>query len=399
MNEKDFPILKEKVKGKRLIYLDSAASSQVPSQVIDAIKNYQETSHSNVHRSIHMLSEKATEAYEDVRKKVAKFIGANSDEIVFTKGTTESLNLVAFGLNLKKGDEIVLTIMEHHANIVPWQQVAKRTGAILKFIPLTDDFRLDMSEAKKLITKKTKVVSVAHMSNVLGTINQIKELAKLAHENGAIIVVDAAQSIPSMEIDVGSLDCDFLAFSAHKMCGPTGVGVLYGKKELLEKLDPFIYGGKMIEEVSLDKSTFTETPFKFEGGTPNISGVIGLGKAIDYLESVGMDDVEKHEKELIEYALNKINKINKIKIIGPDTAKDRGAILSFVIEGMHSHDVSELLNRDGIAIRGGHHCCMPLHKELGLTGTSRVSFYIYNTKEDVDTLIESLQKAMKVFKI
>ncbi len=399
MNEQDFPILKQKINGKRLVYLDNAATSQSPSIVIDAISEYYKTSHSNVHRSIHSLSQKATEAYEEARKNVANFIHADVDEIVFTKGTTESINLIAHGLQLQKVDEIVLTIMEHHANIVPWQEVAKRVGAVIKYIPLKKDYRLDMDAAKRLITKKTKVVSVTHMSNVLGTVNPVKELAELAHAVGAVFVVDAAQSVPHMKVDVKELDCDFLAFSGHKMCGPTGVGVLYGKKELLDYLEPFVYGGKMIKEVSLEQSTWAEAPYKFEGGTPNISGVIGLGKAINYLENIGMKTIEKHEKELLEYALQKIKTMKNVTIIGPEASKDRGAIISFTIEGMHSHDVSELLNREGVAIRGGHHCCMPLMKELGIPGCSRASFYLYNTKEDVDAFVEALQKAMKVFKI
>ncbi len=390
MNKNDFPILKQKINGKRLVYLDNAATSQAPESVINSISEYYKTMHSNVHRSIHTLSEKATEEYENTRKKVAKFINADSEEIIFTKGTTESINLIAHGLKLKKDDEIVLTMMEHHANIVPWQQL----GVKLKYIPITKDFKLDLEAAKKLITNKTKVVSVTHISNVLGIINPINELAKLAHKVGALIVVDAAQSVPHMKVDVKELNCDFLAFSAHKMLGPTGVGVLYGKKELLENLEPFVYGGKMIKEVDLDKTTFADSPDKFEGGTPNISGVIAFGKAIDYLNKIGMDKIEKHNKELIEYASKRIKEIKNVKVYGSE-----GSIISFNIEGMHSHDVSELLDREGVAIRGGHHCTMPLMKVLNIPGCSRASFYLYNTKEDVDIFIDALKKAIKVFKL
>ncbi len=396
MNEQDFPILKEKSNGKRLVYLDNAATSHKPSQVIAAEKEFYEKYNSNVHRSLHNLSAKATEKYEDARKTVAKFINAEENQIVFTRGTTESLNAVAFGLkNIKKGDEIVLSIMEHHSNIVPWQQIAQKTGAILKFIPITSEFRLDMDAAKKLITNKTKIVALTHVSNVLGTINPIKEITKFAHEKGTIVVIDAAQSIAFTKVDVKDLDVDFLVFSSHKMFGPTGVGVLYGKK--LEILDPFTFGGEMIEEVTKEKSTWKEIPHRFEAGTPNIAGVIGLAAAIDYIQSIGLDKIKKHEEELINYTLERIKSLKNVKIIGP--TKDRAAILSFHIEGMHPHDVSEILNRDNIAIRGGHHCAMPLMKELKLPGCSRASFSFYNTKADVDAFIESLQKAMKVFKL
>jgi cysteine desulfurase/selenocysteine lyase len=401
MNQKDFPILKQKVNGKRLVYLDSAATSQKPQVVIDAISEYYKTYNSNIHRSIHTLSQKATNEFEKTRKTVADFINAKQEEVIFTKGTTESLNVVAHALKdrIRKGDEIVLTIMEHHSNIVPWQQVAKERGAVLKYIPITKYFRLDMAAANKLITKKTKIVAITHMSNVLGTINPVKDIAKLAHAVGALVVVDGAQSVPSMKIDVKDLDCDFLAFSSHKMCGPTGVGVLYGKYKLLEAIEPFDYGGHMIKEVTLQDATWNEIPWKFEGGTSNIADVIAFGKAIEYLNSIGMDKIEKHEQELTAYTLQQLKKMKQIKVIGPSDMKQRGPIVSFHVEGMHPHDVSELADREGVALRGGHHCCMPLMKSLDIPGCSRASFYLYNTEEDVDVLVSALQKALKVFRL
>jgi cysteine desulfurase/selenocysteine lyase len=400
MNQKDFPILKQKVNGKKLVYLDNAATSQKPSVVIDAISDYYKTYNANIYRSLHTLCQKATNEFEKTRKTVAEFINAKQEEIIFTKGTTESLNVVAHALKskLKKGDEIVLTIMEHHSNIVPWQQAAQETGAVLKFIPITRDFRLDMSAAKKLITKKTKIVAFTYVSNVLGTVNPVKELTKLAHTVSAYIVIDAAQAAPSRKIDVKDLDCDFLVFSSHKMCGPTGVGILFGKYKLLEAIEPFDYGGHMIKEVTLQKSTWNEIPWKFEGGTSNIADVIAFGKAIDYLKA-NMTAIQKQEKELTSYALSEIKKLKNITIIGPEDVKDRAAIISFDIEGMHPHDVSELVDREGVALRGGHHCCMPLMNSLDIPGCSRASFYLYNTKEDVDALITALKSAMKVFKL
>ncbi len=394
----NFPILKQKVNGKRLVYLDNAATSQKPQEVIDSIANYYKTINANTHRGIHTLATKATDAFENTRAKVAKFINADTEEVIFTKGTTEGLNIVAFGLKhlLKKGDEIVLTVMEHHSNLVPWQQVAKETGSVLKFIPIKN-YELDMSEAKKLITSKTKIVSVMHMSNVLGTINPIEELAKLTHKQNAIFVVDAAQSVPHMKIDVKKIDCDFLAFSGHKIYAPMGIGVLFGKMKLLEELEPFNYGGHMIRDVSLNTSTWNDIPWKFEAGTQNVEGVVGLGTAIDFVNKTGLKNIEKQEQLLTTYALKEIQKIKQIQVIGP--MKNRGALISFHIEGMHPHDISELLDREGVAIRGGHHCCMVLHKTLGLPGTSRASFAFYNTKQDVDAFILALKKAIKVFKL
>ena len=398
MNQNDFPILKQKINGKRLVYLDNAATSQKCSGVINAIKEYYETINSNTHRGTHTLATKATIEFEKVRELVAKFINSSSEEVIFTKGTTESLNLVANGLKntLKKGDEIVLTSMEHHSNIVPWQIVAKKTGAIIKFIPITKEHELDMEKAKKLINKKTKIVSITHMSNVLGTINNVKTMGKMAHRVGALFVVDAAQSAPHMKIDVKDIDCDFLAFSAHKMLGPTGVGVLYGKKQLLEKLEPLNYGGHMIREVTFDKSTWNDVPYKFEGGTQNISGVIAFGKAIEYINKLGINNIQKHCNEITQYALKRLKEIKQVKVLGP---KERGPVISFHIEGMHSHDVSELLDREGVAVRGGHHCAMPLMEVLNIPGCSRASFYLYNTKEDVDIFTDALKKAIRVFKL
>lgn len=405
MNEKDFPILNGRIHGKRLVYLDNAATNQKPNRVISAIKSHYEHDNSNTHREIHTLANRATEKYENARKIVANLFNANENEIVFTKGTTESLNLVAFGLKhlLKKGDEIVLTEMEHHSNIVPWQIIAKENGAKIKYIPITKNYELDMSAANKLINKKTKIVSVTHMSNVLGTINDVKQLAKLTHSRNkyAIFVVDAAQSAPHMKIDVKDIDCDFLGCSSHKMCGPTGVGVLYGKEKVLELLNPLNYGGHMINEVTFEKTTFAEIPGRFEAGTANIEGVIAFGVAIEYLNKIGMKNIEKYDKELIEYAINEIKKLNsnKIRIIGQINSKNRGSVLSLDIKGLHPHDASELLDREGIAVRGGHHCAMPLMKKLNLPGTTRASFYFYNTKKDVDRFILGLKKAMKVFNL
>ncbi len=398
MNQNDFPILKQKVNGKRLIYLDNAATSQKPTSVINAISEYYETINSNTHRGTHTLATKATDAFEKTRELVAKFINSDTEEIVFTKGTTESLNLIAHGLKntLKKGDEIILTSMEHHSNIVPWQTIAKETGAVIRYIPLSDKHELEFVGLNKILGPRTKIVSITHMSNVLGTINPVETLARMAHKVGALFIIDAAQSVPHQKIDVKKLNCDFLAFSAHKMMGPTGVGVLYGKKQLLEKLEPLNYGGHMIKEVTFEKSSWNDVPYKFEGGTQNISGVIAFGKAIEYINKIGINNIQKHCNEITQYALSKLKEIKQVKVLGP---KERGPAVSFHIEGMHSHDVSELLDREGVAVRGGHHCAMPLMKVLNISGCSRASFYLYNTKEDVDIFIEALNKAIKVFKL
>jgi len=394
---KEFPVLRTKVHEKKLIYLDNAATTQKPNQVISSITDFYTKYNSNVHRGIHKLSEMATLQFELAHKTVSKFINADFEEIIFTSGTTESLNLLAnsLGSELNSNDEVVLTIMEHHSNLIPWQQMSKKIGFKLKFIGITSDGKLDMNQAKSLITKNTKIVSVVHVSNAIGTINPIKELIDLAHNAGAIIIIDAAQSVPHMTIDVKKLDCDFLVFSGHKMLGPTGIGVLYGKRTLLENMQPFLYGGNMIREVKLETSTWADLPEKFEAGTPNISGAIGLAAAINYLTRIGMNSIESYEKELLNYASEQLSTIKGITIYGPKD--ERSCVLSFNVEGIHPHDISTLLDREGVAVRGGHHCTMPLMKVLDLTGTVRASFYFYNTFEEVDGLVKAIIKAKQVF--
>ena len=397
----DFPILNRKIHGKPLVYLDNAATSQKPKQVIEAISHYYSYYNANIHRGLHKLSEEATLAYENSHKKAADFINADEmEEIIFTKNTTESINLLAYSLTskLNKGDEIVLTQMEHHSNLVPWQQLAKQRGFTLKFIEINNEGILDTESIQNSITDKTKIVSVTHISNVLGTINPIKEISKIARSKRAIFVVDGAQSVPHININVKDLDCDFLAFSSHKMLGPTGIGVLYGKKELLEEMQPFLYGGDMIREVKFEDTTFNDLPWKFEAGTSNIADGIALSTAIDYLTKMGMDKIEAHDKELTKYALEKLSEINNVAIYGPKT-NDRGALISFNINGVHAHDVAQVLDSEGIAIRGGHHCCMPLMKLLGVAGTARASFYLYNTFEEIDKLVDGVKKVKKIFNI
>ena len=387
--KEDFPILKN-----GLAYLDNSSTTQKPKKVIEVVKNYYENDNANVHRGIYRLAQKATVLYEKAHETVATFIGAEFEEVIFTKGTTEGLNLLAYSLGKKiqAGDEIVLTEMEHHSNIVPWQQLAKEKGAVLKFIPLTKEFRLDLNKAQELITSKTRIVSVVHMSNVLGTINPVKELEEMAHKVGAVIIVDAAQSVPHMPVDVKELNCDFLVFSGHKMCAPTGIGVLYGRKDLLKKMSPFLYGGDMIREVSFEQANWNDLPWKFEAGTPNMEGAAGLIAAIEYLQEMGMENITAHGQELTEYTLEKISVISEVRIIGPTTIENRGPVISFTIEGMHPHDVSEMLDKENIAVRGGFHCAMPLFSKLGIEGSTRASFYVYNTKEDIDQLVEALEK-------
>ena len=394
---KDFPILQRKVHGKPLVYFDNAATSQKPSQVIDAIDFYYKNYNANVHRSIHMLGEEATAKFEEAHEKVADFINADSyQNIIFTKNTTESLNLAAYSLTagLKKDDEIVISQMEHHSNFVPWQQLAKQRGLKLKFIKINEEGNLDEESIKQNITKKTKIVSLTHVSNVLGTINPIEDIAKIAHENGALMVIDGAQAAPHMPVDVKKLDADFYAFSGHKMLGPTGVGVLYGKKELLEKMQPFLYGGEMIREVRFDDTKFNELPWKFEAGTPNIVEGIGLGVAIDYLKKIGMRQIHERDKELVEHAIERLKEIDGITIYGP---KERGSVVAFNVHGVHAHDVSQILDSEGVAIRAGHHCCMPLMSVLGVAATARASFYLYNTEQEIDTFINAIHKVKKVF--
>ncbi|QQE81175.1 cysteine desulfurase [Alicyclobacillus sp. SO9] len=399
--KRDFPILQQEINGHPLIYLDSAATSQKPQTVLDVVQRYYQQDNANVHRGVHTLGSRATEAYELAREKVAHFINApSSEQIVFTRGTTESINMVAYGyarLTLQEGDEIVTTAAEHHSNLVPWQQVARVTGAKLKFIPLEQDGTVTMEAVREVITEKTKLVAIAHVSNVLGTINPIKEISKVAHDAGAILVVDGAQSVPHMSVDVKELDCDFLAFSGHKMCGPSGVGVLYGKRSLLDKMEPTYFGGEMIDVVELEESTWKDTPWKFEGGTPIIAGAIGLGAAIDYLSEVGMENVHRHDTELAAYAMERLSELDDIEVYGPAAGKERGGLVTFNLKGVHPHDVSTVLDAEGVAVRAGHHCAQPLMKFLEVPSTARASFYMYNTKSDIDALVKALESAKEFF--
>ncbi len=394
-----FPILHQEVNGHPLAYLDNAATSQKPLQVIQAIEHYYKQNNSNVHRGVHTLGSRATDAYEGAREKVAKFLNAKSEsEIIFTRGTTTALNLVAASYArsvCREGDEIVITPMEHHSNLIPWQQAAKATGAVLKYIPMQADGTITLEDAEKTITERTKVVSVVHVSNVLGLTNPIKEIAAIAHRNGAIMVVDGAQSAPHMKIDVQELDCDFFAFSGHKMCGPTGIGVLYGKQSLLENMEPIEFGGEMIDHVDLYESTWKDIPWRFEGGTPIIAGAVGLAAAIDFLQDVGLDNILAHEKKLAQYAVQRLSQIDGITIYGPEE-RDSG-LVTFNLENVHPHDVATVLDSVGIAIRAGHHCCQPLMRWLNVSSTARASFYLYNTEEEIDRLAEGLIKAKEYF--
>lgn len=393
-----FPILDQEINGYPLVYLDSAATSQKPLAVIEAVNRYYREYNSNVHRGVHTLGNYATEGYEGAREKVRRFIGAAStQEIIFTRGTTTSLNLVAASYArqvCEEGDEIVITPMEHHSNLIPWQQVAKATGATLKYIDLNEDGTLNMDDARQKITDRTKVVACTHVSNVLGTINPIAELAQLAHQHGAVIVVDGAQSTPHMSVNVQELGVDFYAFSGHKMCAPTGIGVLYGRKELLEQMEPIEFGGEMIDTVDLYESTWKELPHKFEGGTPIIAGAIGLGAAIDFLNEIGLEAIHQHEQRLVDYALNRLEEIKGLTIYGP---KERGGLVTFNLGEIHPHDVATVLDSYGIAVRAGHHCAQPLMRWLKVTATARASFYLYNTEEDVDRLVEGLLKTKEYF--
>jgi cysteine desulfurase/selenocysteine lyase len=398
---RQFPILDQEVNGKPLVYLDSSATSQKPIQVIETVEKYYKEINSNVHRGVHTLGTRATDAYEGAREKVRKFINAKStQEVIFTRGTTTALNTVAASYaqaNLNAGDEIVITYMEHHSNIIPWQQVARRTGATLKYIPLQEDGTISLDDARATITANTRVVSVMQVSNVLGVINPVKEIAEIAHENGAIMVVDGAQSAPHMKIDVQDLDCDFLAFSGHKMCAPTGIGVLYGKKHLLEKMEPIEFGGEMIDFVHLQESTWKELPWKFEAGTPIIAGAIGLGAAIDFLNEIGLDNIAEHEHKLAAYALDKMSSVAGMTIYGPLDAAKRAGLVTFNISDVHPHDVATVLDAEGIAVRAGHHCAQPLMKWLKASATARASFYLYNTEDDIDKLVEGLVKTKEYF--
>ncbi|QYA45485.1 cysteine desulfurase [Macrococcoides bohemicum] len=397
---KDFPILTEQVNGKDIIYLDSSATSQKPSSVIEKTKYYYEHMNANVHRGVHTLGTRATDGYENARERVRSFINAKYfEEIIFTRGTTTAINTVAYSygdIAVSEGDEIVITEMEHHANLVPWQQLAKRKKAVLKYIPLESDGTVTLENVRATVTSKTKIVAMAHVSNVLGTINDVKSIAEIAHENGAVMVVDGAQAIPHMNVDVTDLNCDFYAFSGHKMLGPTGIGVLYGKKEYLNQMEPIEFGGDMIDFVGLQDSTWTELPTKFEAGTPLIAEAVGLAEAINYLSDIGMDNVLAYEHELTTYAYEKMSEIEGLEIYGPTTDK-RAGLITFNLEGVHPHDLATALDSHGIAIRAGHHCAQPLMKWLGQSSTARASFYIYNTKEEVDQLVQSLKETKEFF--
>jgi cysteine desulfurase/selenocysteine lyase len=399
----NFPILGKTVNGKTLVYFDNAATSQKPDFVIEAIAKYYRDSNANVHRGVHALAEESTGLYDLARAAVSDFIGAEDpSEIIFTKNSTESLNLIArsFGDSfLKKDDEIVLSEMEHHSNIVPWQEVAKRTGAIIRYLSFDENGELSIAEAEKIISNKTKIVSLVHISNFLGTVNPIEKLSKVAHSVGAVLIVDAAQSVPHKKVSVKKLDCDFMVFSGHKMLGPMGVGVLYGRKELLQKMPPFLTGGDMIRSVTLEKSTWNDLPYKFEAGTPNVSGAFGLSKAIEYLNIIGMDEIAEYESRLTAYAYKRLITIKGIKIYGPKEGVDRGGLLSFNIDGIHAHDLATLLDREGIAIRSGHHCAMPAHQKIGIPASARASFYFYNTEAEVDKLIEGIEIAKRTLRI
>lgn len=400
--KQDFPILKRLINGKQQVYLDSTATTQKPISVIKAIENYYSSMNANVHRGLHTLAEESTLAFEATRKKIADFIGVKKiSEIIYTSGTTESINLVASSwgkANIKTGDRIVTTQMEHHANLVPWIVLAKQKGAELEYIPIDDNGYLDLSDLSNIITSNTKLVAVTHMSNVLGTINPVEELIERAHKVGAVVIIDGAQSVPHMPVNVKSLDADFYAFSAHKMLGPTGIGVLYGKEHILEQMEPNNFGGEMINVVKFDYADWADLPYKFEAGTPNIAGAVGFAPALDYLNALSMEAVRNHEIEITEYALEQMNQLNSLKIYGPKNAEHRGGSISFIDKDIHSHDVSQFLDSQGIAVRAGHHCAMPLTKLLGVTSTSRASFYVYNTKDDVDKLIEALKEMRRYFR-
>jgi cysteine desulfurase/selenocysteine lyase len=398
---KDFPILERETRpGQRVTYLDSTATSQKPLQVIEAMNDYYRRSNANIHRGVHTLAEEATTMYEGARERIAKFINASSSrEIIYTRNTTESINLVAYSwarANLRQGDLVILTEMEHHSNLVPWHMLQAERGIELEFIPVTEDGLLDLGTYKSLLKRTPKLVSFTHMSNVLGTINPVLEIIRLAHEVGAVVLVDGAQSVPHLKVDVQALDADFYAFSAHKMCGPTGIGALYGKSALLEAMPPFLGGGDMIKEVKLRSFRANTLPHKFEAGTPAIAEAIGFGAAVDYLSKIGMDNIAEHEHEITSYALDRLEEIPGVKLFGPSADK-KGGVAAFTLEGIHPHDVAQILDQDGIAIRAGHHCAQPLHEKFGIPATSRASFYLYSTKEEVDFLVNGLYKVKEMF--
>ena len=395
----DFPILKQLVYGKSLVYLDNAATSQKPTAVIDAMTRYYSTDNSNIHRGVHLLSERATQSYEEVRIKVQRFINAAvSKEVIFTRGTTEAINLVAGSsgrANVKSGDEVLITAMEHHSNIVPWQILCEEKGARLRVAPINDDGELILEEFAKLLNERTKIVSLAHVSNALGTINPIRAIVEIAHRHNVPVLIDGAQAAPHMTLDVQELDCDFYAFSGHKVYGPTGIGVLYGKVNLLDAMPPYQGGGDMIASVTFEKTTYNTLPYKFEAGTPNIAGTIGLGAAIDYVNQIGLGRIARYEHELLDYGTEALSQIPGLRLIG--TAKDKAGVLSFVLEGVHPHDVGTILDREGIAIRTGHHCAMPVMERFGIPATARASLAFYNTKEEIDALVTGIHKVKEVF--
>lgn len=397
----DFPILHQLVNDEPLVYLDNAATTQKPEAVLDKLTAYYHQDNANVHRGVHTLAERATQAYEGAREKVRTFINAKETaEVLFTRGTTTSLNWVAksFGAKfIEAGDEIVISYMEHHSNIIPWQQLAQQKKAKLVYIDITPEGYLDLADAKRKIGPKTKIVSIAHVSNVLGGINPIEELIALAHANDAVMVVDGAQSVPHMKVDVQQLDADFYAFSGHKMCGPTGIGVLYGKRRWLDQMEPVEFGGEMIDFVNLYDSTWKELPWKFEAGTPNIAGGIGLGAAVDYLSAIGMDEIHAYEQSLVDYVMPKLQAIDGVTVYGPQDPQDHTGVIAFNIDGLHPHDVATALDMEGVAVRAGHHCAQPLLKYLNVPATARASFYFYNTKKDADRLIDAIHKTKEFF--
>lgn len=395
----DFPILHQEVNGEPLVYVDNAATSQKPRAVIDAISNYYETDNSNVHRGAHKLSERATNAYESARESIQHFINAeSSSEIIFVKNTTEALNLVAYSWareNLSSGDEILLTAMEHHSNLIPWQMVAEKTGAELRFAELTDAGEIDRDSFSEQLNENTALVAFPHMSNVLGTVNPAHELTREAHDAGAVVVVDGAQSVPHMPVDVQEIGCDFLAFSGHKMCGPTGIGGLYGKEELLDDMPPFLGGGEMIGRVERETASWADLPHKFEAGTPNIAQAVGLEAAVDYLTELGMDNIFEYESNLVNEVIERLDQIEELEIFG--RAEERGAVVSFAVEGIHPHDLSQVLDEEGVAVRAGHHCAQPLMDWLGVSATTRASFSFYNKVEEIDPIVDGIEKAREVF--
>ena len=398
----DFPILERQVYGKPLVYLDNAATSQKPRQVIDALVDYYENYNANIHRAVHCLGEEATAAYEEARAKVAKFINAPSPEsIIFTRNTTEAINLVAYTwgrANVHEGDEILLTQMEHHSNLIPWQRLAAEKGASVRYIELTDSQTLALDGLENLFDARTRIAAMPHVSNSLGTINPVEKIAAEARRNGTLFLVDGAQGAPHLPVDVQAIGCDFYAFSAHKMLGPTGVGVLYGRPELLEEMEPFLSGGEMIRKVTYEGATWNDLPWKFEAGTPNIADVIAFGAAIDYLNELGMENVREHEVEITDYALTHLSQLEDIVMYGPPDPRERGGVVSFNFGDLHPHDIGTVLDHHGVAIRAGHHCTQPLMRTLGVSGTARASFYVYNTPEEVDVLVEGLEATRDFFK-